>query len=305
MISRANIILTHNCNLRCKHCYIDAKYCKENYDEIFNNTRKLLEKLKDTSIKNVMFTGGECMIFSYLKDLIEYAKELGLIVTIFTNGMLFKKEIFDLVDYVNISLDGPKNIHNLIRQNENSYDNVMKVLDYLKQIDKKTTIQVTINKLNVSMMDFLSDLTLNHLNVRTVKLVFVSNDGRASKNNIYHDERDIDYIYSKLDWLYEKSKYHIQFVPNVVNKYDFENYYLSGNLSFPLWFDIPNEKYYVLQEGLLKNHVLSDFNLNMADEESNILIKKLYEYKNMIEKNKYINVEDELFKICRGNKNAR
>lgn len=300
MINRANIILTHNCNLRCKHCYIDAKHCKENYEEIFNKAKKIIESLENTSINNVMFTGGECMIFPYLKDLIVYAKSIGLLVTIFTNGMIFDKEIFDLVDYVNISLDGPKEIHNLIRQNVNSYDNVIKVLDYLKQIDKKTTIQVTINKLNVNNLDFFADLTLNHLNVRTVKLVFVSNVGRASENNIYHDESDINYIFSRLDWLYENTKYHIQFVPNVINKYDFENYYLSGNLSFPLWIDIPNGNYYVLQEGLLENHNLNDIDLNIANGDSNLLFQKLYDYKNVIEKNKYINIEDELFNICKG-----
>ena len=45
MINRANIILTHNCNLRCKHCYIDAKHCKENYEEIFNKAKKIIESL--------------------------------------------------------------------------------------------------------------------------------------------------------------------------------------------------------------------------------------------------------------------
>lgn len=300
MINRANIILTHNCNLRCKHCYIDAKNCKEDYRLIFEESKKILKKLKENNIKNVMFTGGECMIFPYLKELIMYAKKLEFKITIFTNGMVFDKEIFDLVDYINLSLDGPESIHNFIRQNNKSYENVIKVLDYLKEKNINTTLQVTINKLNVNSLDFLGDLTLNNLNVRNVKLVFVSNVGRSKENNIFHDIDDIKNIYSRLDFLYEKSKYHIQFIPNVIKKYDFENYYLSGNLSFPLWIDMPNKKYYVLSENLLGNYDLNTLDLEQANKDSKKLIKTLYDTKNKIEENEYINIEDELANLFKG-----
>lgn len=302
MINKANIILTHNCNLNCRHCYLDAKNSQEDFKNNYELARELIDQLKKDNISNVMFTGGECMTFPYLKELIMYAKKLNMKVSIFTNGMIFDKEIFDLVDYINISVDGDKNIHNFIRQNKNSYDNIINVLDYLKQIDKHTTIQYTINNLNIDKLDSLIDLTLNHLNIRTVRLVFVSNIGRAKQNNIYCNKDDIEKTYKKLDELYLKTKYHIQFVPNLVKKYDFENYYLSGDLGFPLWFDIPSNKYYVLSEKVSNSRKISEYTKSEVEEESNHFLEILKSNKEKIIKQEYIDVEYEIEKLVKGEK---
>lgn len=306
MINRANIILTHNCNLRCKHCYISADKCKENQNEIFTTTKNLLNKLNEDGITSVMFTGGECMLFPYLKDLIIYAKQLNMQVSIFTNGMIFDSNIFDMVDSVNISLDGSEKVHNYIRQNDNSYSNIMKVLKYLKKIDKNTTLQFTISKLNIKDIEFLAELTFKYLNIRTVKMVFVSDEGRAKDNNIYHAQEDIEYVYSKLDDLYEKTKYHIQFVPNVLSKYAFENYYLSGDISLPIWFDIPKGNYYILSEEFMKEYSIKDYTIKTITKKMEEFITLLEENKEWIEKQKYINIESCVSEIItRGDYNGR
>lgn len=302
MINKAKIILTHNCNLKCKHCYLDAKNNKEDFKRNFELAKKLIDQLKKDNINDVMFTGGECMVFPYLKELIEYAKKKNMKVSIFTNGMIFDKEIVNLVDYINISVDGNKSIHNFIRQNKNSYDNILNLLDYLKQVDKYTTIQYTINNLNVDKLDSLIDLTLNHLNVRVVRLVFVSNVGRAKQNNIYCSKNDIKKTFKKINELYLKTKYHIQFVPNLINKYDFENYYLSGDLAFPLWFDIPSNKYYVLSEDVSRCKNISEYTISDVEEESNHFIEILKNNKEKIAEQEYIDIEYEIEKIVRGEK---
>ena len=294
MINKANIILTHNCNLRCKHCYIDAKSCKENYKEIYEKTKLLIDKLKKDKINNIMFTGGECMIFPYLKELITYAKELKMKTTIFTNGMIFDKEIFNLVDSINISIDGDISTHNYIRGNKNSYQNVLKVLDYLKEIDKYTKIQYTINNLNFDKLDSLIELTNNHLNIRTVSLVFVIPEGRAKDNSIYCEKEYIDNTYKKLDELYLKTQYHIQFVPNIIDEYGFINYYLSGDLSFPLWFDIPLNKYYLLSEDIKVHQDIEKYSKENIEKEAQYYLDILKKNKNNIIKKEYIDVEKEI-----------
>ncbi len=300
MISRANIILTHNCNLRCLHCYIDAKTSSENQEEILTRTKKIIYQLYKDNVKSIMFTGGECMLFRPLLELIRYAKNYQMSVTIFTNGMIFNKEIFDLVDAVNISLDGTKEIHNYIRQNNYSYDNVVKVLDYLKKIDKYTTIQMTINNLNVNDLDFLSPLLMQHLNVRTVKLVFISSDGRAIENNLVHEHTHIDKIYDKIDTLYEATKYHIQFVPSIINKYDFENYYVSGVLDFALWIDVPENTYYFISNKYMPSHTLDDFNIQEANRCNNKIKQIISDSKSLIIKDEYINLEKTLSELIKG-----
>lgn len=300
MNKKANIILTHNCNLKCLHCYINAKPCKEFFDKNYKKTIDVIDKLKNNGFQEIMFTGGECMIFPKLIDLIEYAKSKGFLVSIFTNGMIYNEQIFNLVDLVHISIDGPELIHNFIRQNENSYNNVIKVLDYLKKIDKYTILQMTINNKNYKDIDFLINLTLNHLNVRTVKFAFTSVSGRAKKNSIYCDNNMIHYINNKLSELFIKTKYHIQFLTNLFNKYDFENYCLTGIAGFPLWIDIPDNNYYLLNNEISKVYDLNDFNLNVIKEESVKYLDILTVNKKLIEREEDIDIEQELIKLLGG-----
>ena len=300
MNKKANIILTHNCNLRCKHCYLDAKPCKENFEDNYRTSIEIIDKLKIKDFREIMFTGGECMIFPKLEDLIKYVKSKGFVVSIFTNGMVYNEKIFDLVDIVHISIDGSEQIHNDIRQNSNSFANIIKVLDYLKKIDKYTIIQMTINNKNYDDVDFLVNLTLDHLNIRTVKFAFTSSSGRAVENNIYSDKSMIEYINNKLSELFNKTKYHIQFLTNLFNKYDFENYCLTGISDFPFWIDIPENNYYLLNGEISKIHNLNDLNLETIETESATFLKILNDNREKIERNENIDIEFELTNLLGG-----
>ena len=303
MNNKANVIITHNCNLRCLHCYIDAKVCKEDFEKNYNKTIELIDKLAKDNFKQIMFTGGECLVFPKILNLIKYAKSKNMVVSIFTNGMIFNKEVFDLVDIVNVSVDGPADIHNYIRQNENSYNNIIKVLDYLKTIDKYTTIQMTINNFNYNNLDYLVDLTLSHLNVRTVKIACVIDDGRAKENNIYLDKNMLKTVSNKLSDLYEKTKYHIQFVTSLYNEYEFKNYCLNEKMMFPIWFDVPNQEYYLLNDKVSKKYDLNKYDFKNIQKD-NVLYKKiLKENKIEFEKENYIDIEKSLYELIGGNKN--
>ncbi len=303
-MNRVNIIITNNCNLRCLHCYIDAKSCNEDYKRILEDAKKIIYKLHNDGFRNIMITGGECMIFSYLEELIIYAKSLKMIVTIFTNGMIFNKEIFDLVDYINLSIDGNKATHNYIRQNEKSYDNIIKVLNYLRKIDKKTSVQMTINDLNIKQMEELAELGLNYLNIRNIKLVLTSNMGRAKQNKISSRNSNSKLVLEKLSLLYEKTKYHIQFIPNVISKYDFENYYIKEKLPFALWFDIPNKEYYLFSKELFRDKI-DNYNFEIIKAQNKKLFDILYKNKKIIESKDYISLEDTLSELVKGKNDER
>ena len=300
MNKKANIILTHNCNLRCKHCYLDAKPCKENFNYNYEKTIDIIDKLKIIGFREIMFTGGECMTFPKLEDLIKYAKSKNFVVSIFTNGMIYNEKIFDLVDIVHISIDGSEYIHNNIRQNSNSFANIIKVLDYLKKIDRYVIIQMTINNKNYNDLDFLINLTLDHLNIRTVKFAFTSSSGRAVENDIYSDKSMIDYVNNRIPKLFKETKYHIQFLTNLFNKYDFENYCLTGIFEFPFWIDIPKNNYYLLNSEIAKIHNLKDLNIETIEIESANFLKILNDNREKIEYNDNIDIEFELINLLGG-----
>lgn len=291
-MNRANILLTNKCNLRCKHCYLSAGKSHENSKSIYENTKLLIDKLVSDNFDNIMFTGGECMLFPYLKELIKYSKDQCLYTSIFTNGMIFDKEIFDMVDSVYLSLDGPKEIHNFIRQNNQSYDNIIKCLDYLRKIDKYTVIQMTISSLNKNCILDIKDLLLKYLNIRTMKIEFILDEGRANKNNLTYDKKDVINVLKDIDQLYDLTKYHIQFVSNYINEYDFNQYYLTGSIKFPVWFDMIHNTFYLFYGDKKFSTKLSQYNKKLIEKYNQKIIEEMQGFKKKFKQKKYINLEE-------------
>lgn len=290
MKNRANIILTHNCNLRCMHCYMDAKPCREDFEKTYNKAIKLIDKLKKDEFDSIMFTGGECMIFPKLRELIIYAKNKGFSTSIFTNGMLYDENIFDLVDKINISLDGPKDIHNKIRGSKDSYDKILKCLDYFKKKDIYTTVQCTINNLNYDKFDFISNFAINYLNIRNIKFVFTTNEGRAKSNGLFANKEIIEYVNNMISDLYIKTKYHIQFCTNLFNKYEYENYLLEDDFIFPVWFDLVSDEYYVMNNQIIKTHDYNKYNINDINNDIIEIKKRLVNID--INEDEYVDIEN-------------
>lgn len=300
--NRVNIILTHRCNLNCKHCYMNASYStNEDYDKIFLDTKNLLNKLINNGINEVMFTGGECTTYPYIIELVKYTKEIGFRkVDIFTNGMILNKELLNKVDTCYLSIDGLEHNHNFIRGNPFAFKNLLRTLDYLREIDKITYLQFTANNQNINDLCELSKLLLNYLNVRKVKIVNISNEGRA----INSDLQSIDLLKIKeiIPILYENTKFHIQFLSDLWSKYDIENYYLTSTITLPIWFDLVDGYYYVYD----KNYFVGDINKFKTSElhnkllEANSLISK--KLKTKIKQQEFINIEEVLTEILKKEK---
>ncbi len=99
------------CNLSCRHCYINTG--QHGTETLPRETmEKWLELFADPNKKsNVIFLGGEPTMHPDLAHGIAKAKELGMAVTVDSNGYLFHdlldKTSPDLLDYLSFSLDGP------------------------------------------------------------------------------------------------------------------------------------------------------------------------------------------------------
>jgi radical SAM protein with 4Fe4S-binding SPASM domain len=101
---------THRCNLKCKHCYQDAQTALP--DEL--TTREalgLLEEMAEAGVVAVAFSGGEPLMRRDFFEVAHHAHELGMYVSLATNGTLITPEVAERlkeigVDYVEMSIDG-------------------------------------------------------------------------------------------------------------------------------------------------------------------------------------------------------
>lgn len=170
----AEIIPTMNCCFRCKQCAY--RFVKEqhniwdsnenNYSSLFNmdkeTMKKVIDRLYEAKTNNVVFTGGGEPLYNSKVTLygMRYAKEKGMNVGIYTNGLFLTSEIInEIIEieplFVRISIYGMdgqsfsnytnssseafykiiKNIKILLKSKKNNNSNIQIILSFLLHPD--------------------------------------------------------------------------------------------------------------------------------------------------------------------------
>jgi radical SAM protein with 4Fe4S-binding SPASM domain len=91
--------VTMRCNLRCRHCYIPGqeRAAHEQNDLSLVEIKHLLDEVTDAGCLWMLLTGGEPLLRPDFRDIYSYARQKGLILTLFTNGTLITPEIADFL----------------------------------------------------------------------------------------------------------------------------------------------------------------------------------------------------------------
>lgn len=180
--------ITDYCPLKCKHCYLGKKkdivLSRQNIDKIF-------DIIDSTGIYQVQITGGEALTHPDFKYIIESLIARGIIVSVSTSGIILNKDVIDVFkklkdvkgSFVKISLDGNKDSHNAIRGNKNSYDNAIKLIEYLQ--DNKIPCQigtVIIDQTTEEIEELVSKV--RDLGVSLIEIGLPIDMGNAKENNL-------------------------------------------------------------------------------------------------------------------------
>ena len=151
-----SLFLTHRCNLRCKMCgqwgengssknMSRTRLTEELSLEIMRNLVDELSKFKP----NITLFGGEPFLYKDWQKLVKYIKHKKMRVNIITNGTLltkFAEQIVDSgLDELIISLDGPAEIHDRIKNRKGSFQEILTGVELLnqKRSDKSPIINFT------------------------------------------------------------------------------------------------------------------------------------------------------------------
>lgn len=146
--------VTYRCNLRCKMCgYYGEKGVISSKEELsLKDIEKILDDISSFS-PFITITGGEPFIRKDMIEILELMRDRKLKFAILTNGTLINDElaakITDLMPrFINISIDGPENIHELIR-GPNSFNKAINGIKLLKEHNyTKITMNCVISKIN-------------------------------------------------------------------------------------------------------------------------------------------------------------
>lgn len=150
---RMDLALTHRCQLNCGHCYAGGPRKTEEMDAAV--WKRVLDRLFDTGIPHVCFTGGEATLRDDLAELIAHAEDLGLVTGLLTNGCKLsdpdyvKSLIAAGLDHVQITLEShDRDAHNAM-VGADGYDRTVKGVENCLARGLYTVTNTTITGKNI------------------------------------------------------------------------------------------------------------------------------------------------------------
>ena len=84
--------ITRACNLKCKHCYIDAAIAHPD-EWTLEDGLAFIDELAKMHVPIVILTGGEPLMNPHIFEYARYAKSRGLRTALSTNGTLITPEV--------------------------------------------------------------------------------------------------------------------------------------------------------------------------------------------------------------------
>jgi radical SAM protein with 4Fe4S-binding SPASM domain len=95
----ATLELTSRCNLRCRHCYLGSQtdqHARREEERTTEEVKASLREWADAGCLYLLITGGDPMIRPDFAEIYRTAAELGMLVSVFCDGILVTDEIADL-----------------------------------------------------------------------------------------------------------------------------------------------------------------------------------------------------------------
>lgn len=191
---------TLRCNLNCKHCGSDCdknkKFSELPADRVLEVFRDIAEKYDSKNIM-VAVTGGEPLIREDLFEVLSEVSSLGFPWGMVTNGMLVNEGIVEKcaaagMKTVSVSLDGMKESHNWLRNNEISYDRAVNAIKLFLKSGKFNVVEpiTCVNGKNINQLEDMYNMFVD-MGVRAWRLFTIFPKGRAELNKELLLNRDL------------------------------------------------------------------------------------------------------------------
>lgn len=218
---------TKACNLSCKHCYANADSSEAEDELSTEEAKEFIDDLADYNVPVLLFSGGEPLMRDDLDELIGYAVDKDLRVTISTNGTLITEErgerFKDLgVSYVGISLDGLEETNDRFRGSEDAFERALRGIRNCQDVGQKVGLRFTMTDYNRKEIPDIFDLVLEE-DIPRVCFYHLVHKGRGEELNdaalTGQEKREVmEYIFDRTeDLLSEQDDKEILTVGNHVD----------------------------------------------------------------------------------------
>ena len=186
--------ITSNCNKRCTYCYND-KILDSKIEMSLDNIFKIVSELKKHNIMNVTISGGEPFLHPKIYDVLLLLEEVGIEITIISNGTCFIKEnIYILRRFqprLQITFDGYDSKSHDATRGKGNFD---LLLNGLKNARNEGFVgfvgaRVNLHKYNINYVnEILDQITKLNINSINLSLLHDANNNSAFDAYLKKDE---------------------------------------------------------------------------------------------------------------------
>lgn len=213
------LLLTEKCNLDCQMCIRGDKSNKE----LSLSDIKEIQSIEELASHDIVITGGEPTLCKEFISIVDFLKDKCKSISICTNGTTdyyINKDFLNSNISIQISLDGTKEIHDLIR-GRHSYETIMRTISKLETMGFPYTVSSVVNKNNAFCMKDLAEVLGNLKYLKYWNLSYEMPFGHASINEILSTEQWNSFVESMLDY--------VQFRMKIQKMFPFELYDKNRN----------------------------------------------------------------------------
>jgi MoaA/NifB/PqqE/SkfB family radical SAM enzyme len=178
------IHLLNQCNLACKHCYIDSVSSLDKYlpkDLVIRS----IGEVEHLGIGTIVLTGGEPLLYPSFSEILEFLSGYNsLEVIVSTNGTLIDQSMVKLMSdcgaKANVSIDGPASYHDKFRGSEGAFLKAVHGIRLMSNAGIQVSLVTTICKDNLKYVPWLTDWA-SEMGIKKIFIQPLLQLGRASK----------------------------------------------------------------------------------------------------------------------------
>ncbi|MHC1568809.1 MAG: radical SAM protein, partial [Candidatus Syntropharchaeia archaeon] len=193
-------------NLRCKHCYANASNRPAEDELTLEERKEVIDQLDEAGVAAISFSGGEPLVNKDFWEIAKYAGGKGFYLSVATNGTLItRKSARKLresgIRYVEVSLDGPKDVHDEFRGIDGAFDRSVEGIKNARDEGLGTGIAMTATRHNLETAPEMIKLARNLKVDRFIVFNFIPT-GRGKdmvKEDLTPEEREelMKYLYDE------------------------------------------------------------------------------------------------------------
>jgi len=168
VFSRLYIVVTRECNLVCKHCYLEAGPGKAFDNELSpQEVASIIDAVAvDGKLTEVSITGGEPLARKDIKEILTVVLEKGILLNLETNGTLITPEIAELLSTyenssVGVSIDGIGEVHDVQRGRPGAFKRAVRGLKLLQQYNVEHGISTYVTHENLPQLEDIVKLGID------------------------------------------------------------------------------------------------------------------------------------------------